>query len=91
MPRADGQPGERGAQDGESELLAPREPGRAGALTLEDAHLVAQHEDLEVLLAVAAPRAKDQIDEERDEMSKHEPQHPALPMAPTLPTTCHKP
>jgi hypothetical protein len=89
--RAGGQPGQRRSQDGEGELLAVREPGRAGALALEQAHLVPQHEDLEVLLAVAAPRAKDQIDEERDEMPEYEPQHPALPMAPTLPTTCHKP
>jgi len=49
--------------------------------------LVPQHENLEIFVAVAWPRTEDQVDEECDEMSKHEPEHPALLMAPTLPAT----
>src|SRR5438105_10434497 len=44
--RSGGPPGERGGQDGEGELLPTREAGRAGALALQQAHLVLQHEDL---------------------------------------------
>ena len=51
--RAGGQPGQRGGEDGQGELLAAREPGRAGALSLRQAQLVPQHEDLEVLVAIA--------------------------------------
>jgi hypothetical protein len=39
-PRADGQPGERGGQDGQGQPLPAREAGRAGALALQQAHLV---------------------------------------------------
>jgi hypothetical protein len=76
--RAGGQPGERGGQDGEGELLAAPEPGRAGALALRQARLVPQHENLEVLVVVAAPRPEGQIDEERDEVAEQEPEHPPL-------------
>ena len=75
-PRADGQPGERGGQDGQGQPLAARQPGRA--LALQQTHLVPQHENLEVLVAVAWSSARDQVDEERHEMREHEPEHPPL-------------
>jgi hypothetical protein len=49
-----------------------------GWLALQQAHLLAQHEDLEVVGAVALPPAEDRVDEERDQMREHEPEHPAL-------------
>ena len=52
-----------------------------GALALQQAHLVPQHEDLEVLVAVAWPCADDEIDVERNEMPEHEPDHEPLLMA----------
>jgi hypothetical protein len=58
-----------------------REPGRAGALALQQAHLVPQHEDLEVLIAGAWSRADGQVDEERHEVREHEPEHPPRPFA----------
>ena len=72
-PRAGGQPGERGGQDGAGALLTAREPGRVRALALRRASLVPQHEALAVLVAVARPRAENQVDEERDALREHEP------------------
>ena len=36
-----------------------------------------QQQDLEVLVAVGTPRERDEVDEERDEMRQHEPEHEA--------------
>ncbi len=79
VPRADGQPRERGGQDGQGQPLPAREAGRAGALALQQAHLVPQHEDLEVLVAVAPPRADHQVNEECGEVCEHEPEHASPP------------
>lgn len=38
-----------------------------------------QHEDLEVLVAVASPRADGQGNEERHEMREYKPEHPLPP------------
>jgi len=84
VPRADGKPGERGGQDGQDQPLPAREAGRAGALALQQAHLLPQHHDLEILVTTALPRAADHVDEERHEMCEYEPEHPPLLIAPHL-------
>lgn len=68
-----------GGQDSERELLAAREPGWAGTLALQQANLVPQHEDLQVLIAVAWSHASDQVDEECHEVHEQEPEHTPLP------------
>jgi len=77
--RAGGQSGERGGEDGQGELLAARQPGRAGALA--QAHLLPKHEELAVLLTIATTRADDEVDEECDAMAEHEPEHLSRPTA----------
>ena len=44
------------------------------ALALQQAHLVLQEEDLEILVAVGVSRASEQVDEERHQMHEHEPE-----------------
>jgi hypothetical protein len=46
-------------------------------LALQQAHLVLQEEDLEILVAVGVSRASEQVDEERDQMHEHEPEQRA--------------
>ena len=53
--------------------------GEAGlrALSLQQAQLVLQEEDLQILVAVGAPPDRNQVDEERYQMREHEPEHEA--------------
>ena len=79
------QAGELGDQDGQGELLPAREPRRTPALPLQDAQLVAEQRDLEVFLVRRSPPARDQIDQERDQVPQDQPGH--LPLA----CRCHIP
>ena len=77
-PRAGGQVRQLAGQDREGELLPA---GQAGLrpLALQQAHLVLQQEDLEVLVVVGTAPGRDQVDEEGREMREHEPAHKPLP------------
>ncbi len=77
-PRAGGHVQQLAGQGREGELLPAGEAGRR-ALALEQAHLVRQQEDLQVLVAVGPTPDADEVDEERHEMHEHEPAHEVPP------------
>jgi hypothetical protein len=86
-PRAGGQARHFAGEDREGELL-PAGEARRRALALQEAHLVLQEEDLQVLVAVGPPPRAEQVDEERHEMREHEPAHQ---ISPPLPNTGRRP
>jgi hypothetical protein len=80
-PRAGGQARQLGGESREGELLPAGEPRRrAGAL--QQAHLLLQEEDLEVLVVVGTPPGSDQVDEKRHEVREHQPAHANPPSTP---------
>ena len=48
-------------------------------MALQQAHLVLQQKDLQVLVAVGPPPHADEVDEEGHEMREHEPAHKVPP------------
>ncbi len=72
------EPGELGRQDGQGELLPAREPRCTPGFPLQDAQLVAQQHDLEIVPVRCSPPACDQIHQERDRVSKDQPDHDSL-------------
>jgi hypothetical protein len=75
LPRAGGQPDERGSQDSQGQLLPAREAERVALLALQQAHLVSEHEDLQLLVAALHPPRDEQVNKVCDEMRDHEPEH----------------
>jgi len=78
LPRQPEDGGRDRGRDG-GPLISAGAPGRAGALALAPAHLLPQHEDRAGLGAGAASRAEDQVDEDREELRAHAPDHSPLP------------
>ena len=71
--RASGQVRQPGGQQGAGQRLPARQARRPGALPLQQPQLVAQKQNLQVLIAAGAPRDSHQIDKEQDEMEQDEP------------------